>query len=88
MSTLALICFGLFLTSPALLHAHGGGAPGLYSSECPLSEVATRHGAASLPSTPSVVATWCTVGTALAIMVAPVPTAFARHTDSRAPPLV
>lgn len=85
---LALILFGLFLTSPDVLHAHGaGGLLGLYNAECPLAEVAARHGVASLPSVPAIVATWWTVGPAPAAVVALVPSPFARHTDSRAPPL-
>ena len=85
---LALVCFGLLLTSPALLHAHQAGDPGLYSTECPLAEIASRHTDASLPSAPAVVATWWTVEPAPVLTPGHVPTPFARSADSRAPPLV
>jgi len=84
---LALILFGLFLTSPELLHEHRAGGLGLYSSECPLAEVAARHGEASLPSIPLVVATWWAVGTAPVAAILQVPSPLVRSADPRAPPL-
>jgi hypothetical protein len=84
---LALVFFGLLLTSPELLHAHRSGELGLYNTECPLAEIAARHSDASLPSAPLVVATWWTAEMAPALPPARVPTRFARSADSRAPPL-
>jgi len=84
---LALVCFGLLLTGPELLHAHRSGELGLYNTECPLAEIAARHSDASLPSAPLVVATWWTIEMAPALPPAQASTLFARSADSRAPPL-
>jgi hypothetical protein len=81
-----LILFGLFLTSPEVLHVHAGG-PGLYNTECPFAEVATRHGDSSLPSSAAIVATWWTVGPTPAASVDHARSRCARYTDPRAPPL-
>jgi hypothetical protein len=83
---LALIAFGLLLTSAELLHVHRSGELGLYNTECPLAEVAARHSEASLPSTPLLVATWLTVDRAPVVTSLSVSTLFARSADSRAPP--
>jgi len=85
---LALVCFGLLLTGPELLHAHRSGELGLYNTECPLAEIASRHADASLPSAPAVVATWWTVQVAPTLAPRHVVTLFVRSADSRAPPLV
>ena len=85
---LALVSFGLLLTSPELLHAHRSGELGLYNTECPLAEIASRHADVSLPSAPAVVAAWWTVQMAPALAPAHVFTLFVRSADSRAPPLV
>jgi hypothetical protein len=85
---LVLLFVGLLLASPDLLHAHRASSPGLYSAECPLAENAARRGELSLPSAAFVVEVCWTVGpaplAAAALVVAP----YARHADSRAPPLV
>jgi hypothetical protein len=86
-ASLALVLFGLFLTSPQVLHAHGAGGLGFYSAECPLADIAARHGQASLPTLPLVVATWWTLGHVPAVAAIYVPTPLVRSTDSRAPPL-
>ncbi len=84
---LALVFFGLLLTSPELLHAHRSGDVGLYNTECPLAEIAARHGDASLPSAPPTVATPWTVERAPAVAPSDVPASFVSSADSRAPPL-
>jgi hypothetical protein len=86
-ASLALVLFGLFLTSPQVLHAHGAGGIGLYSAECPLADIAARHGDASLPVVPLVVATWWMVEPAAVVAASHVPTPLVRSTDSRGPPL-
>jgi hypothetical protein len=85
---LALVFFGLLLTSPELLHAHHSGESGLYNTECPLAEIAARHSDAPLPSAPPVVAPWSMVEMAPALAPGHVLALFARSADSRAPPIV
>jgi hypothetical protein len=84
---LALILFGLFLTSPELLHDHRASGLGLYSAECALAEIAARHGEASLPAVPVVVATWWVVGSPPVALLTQVPSPLVRSADPRAPPL-
>jgi hypothetical protein len=84
---LALVFFAILLTSPELLHAHRSGEPGVYNTDCPLAEIAARHGDASLPSVPVVFATWWVVETAPTVAASPVTPLFISSTDPRAPPL-
>jgi hypothetical protein len=84
---LALVSFGLLLTSTELLHAHRSGELGLYNTECPLAEIAARHSDASLPSASPVVAIWSMVEIAPLRAPGDVSTSFVRSADSRAPPL-
>jgi hypothetical protein len=84
---LALVLLALFLTSPELLHEHRSSGVGLYSAECPLADVAARHGEASLPSAPLIVATWWTVGATPVATATQAPSPFVRSADPRAPPL-
>jgi hypothetical protein len=84
---LALVFFGLLLTSAEILHAHRSGDVGLYNTECPLAEIAARHGDASLPSAPPTVATPWTVEPAPAAVPSNVPAPPVSSADSRAPPL-
>ena len=83
---LALVLFALFLTSPELLHEHRSSGLGLYSAECPLAEISARHGEASLPSAPLIVATRWTVGPAAVAMDLQIASPFVRSADPRAPP--
>ena len=84
---LALVFFAVLLTSPGLLHAHRSGEPGVYNTECPLAEIAARHGDVPLPSISALVATWSVVEMAPAIATSPVTPLFVSSADSRAPPL-
>jgi hypothetical protein len=84
---LALVLFGLLLTSPELLHAHRSGDVGLYSTECPLAEIAARHGEVSLASAPPMAPIGPSVETVAAVVSDHVLLLFVRSADSRAPPL-
>ena len=84
---LALVSFAILLTSSELLHVHRSGEPGVYNTECPLAEIATRHGDVPLPSVPTFVATWWVMETAPGLAASHVLPLFVRSADSRAPPL-
>ena len=68
------------------IHVHGGGATGLYNSECPLAALAAFPSASPLPGPAP--ATWVALTTGLALShPSERPTARpAGYTDSRAPP--
>ena len=83
---LALVFFAVLLTSPELLHAHRSGEPGVYNTECPLAEIAARHGDVPLPSLSAFVAIWSVVEMAPATAASPVTPLFVSSADSRAPP--
>lgn len=84
---LALVFFAILLASPVLLHAHRSGEPGVYNTECPLAEIAARHGDVPLPSLAVLVATWSEVEKAPTVVASHVLPLFVRSADSRGPPL-
>ena len=84
---LVLAGLGVLLASFQPLHVHGAGRAGLYNEECPLAELAGRHGQLSLPSAPPAV--WIGLIThRISITEIPgCPAARTSRSESRAPPL-
>jgi hypothetical protein len=84
---LALAGLGLLLASFQPLHVHGAGRAGFYNEECPLAELAGRHGQVSLPSAPPAVRIGLIIHPILVTEVLEYPAVSTSRTQPRAPPL-
>jgi hypothetical protein len=84
---LVLAGLGVLLASFQPLHVHGTGRAALYNEECPLAELAGRHGPLSLPSAPPAVRIGLIVHPISVTDVPEYPAASTSRTQPRAPPL-
>jgi uncharacterized membrane protein YphA (DoxX/SURF4 family) len=69
-------------------HSHEAGTTGIYNGDCPLAALAAFHGIGLPATTPATAWVLLVAGAATLASGARLFAPVARHTDSRAPPLV
>ena len=85
---LAIAALALPLEATQPFHVHHGDTAGLYNGECTLAVLAAFQGPAPLPSPAASVSSALLAGPAPLVPAVGLAVGLARHTDSRAPPLV
>ena len=85
---IALAALSVLLVSVQPLHVHGTGRAAFYNEECPLAELAARHGQFSLPSAAPAVGIGFVVHQISVIEIAEPPAAPVPRSQPRAPPIV
>jgi hypothetical protein len=82
---LSVLAFVVATTTPG--HIHAPTTAGLYNVECPLAELAARHGLGFLPSTPPSIWIGLLPAQTLLVAAANFSAPVVLSADSRAPPL-